>query len=102
MDSKKLLKRLGMRFRHWRIRANLTQEDMGNRIGASAPTVRKMENGEPGVAVHFWVKALVVLGRAKDIEDLLGEQKPLFDDLPTEVVTHRKRARRQAATLFTK
>lgn len=97
MDSSKSLQRLGQRLLKWRLDANETQKDFGARFGASIPTVRRMENGNPNVAIHYWMDALIVLGRGKQIDELLAQQRSLFDE-PVEPKPRRKRARRKAAT----
>lgn len=94
MDSLKELVRLGERLRGWRIRAELTQSEFAARIGVSAPTLRRMEKGDPNTAIRYWVEAIAALGRGKDIQDILCEQRPLFDDVPQAVLTPRKRVRR--------
>lgn len=99
MDSIKELKLLGERLRDWRIRANQTQEDFAARIGVSMPTLRRMENGDPNTAIRYWAVAIELLGRIKDIHDLLREQRSLFDEIPAETKS-RRRVRRVKPTLF--
>lgn len=94
MDSDKEMKLLGERLRDWRIRANQTQKDFAARIGVSIPTLRRMERGDPATSIGAWVAAILVLDRRRDVQDLLREQKPLFDDLP-EARNPRKRVRKQ-------
>lgn len=97
MNSIKELKLLGERLRGWRIRAEQTQADFAARIGASVATLRRMERGDPNTAIRYWVEALGVLGRERDIQDTLREQRSLFDDDHHHhqvVVTSRKRVRR--------
>lgn len=80
MDSVKEIALLGERLREWRIKAAQTQDDFATRIGVSVPTLRRMERGDPTTAVRYWVEAIVLLGRAKDIQDLLREHRSLFDE----------------------
>lgn len=94
MDSLRDLKMLGERLRGWRIRAEQTQKEFSARIGVSVPTLRRMENGDPNTAMRYWVEAVSALGRGKDIQDILCEQRPLFDDVPQAELTPRKRVRR--------
>lgn len=97
VDSIKELKLLGERLRAWRIRAEQTQDDFAARIGVSVPTLRRMENGDHNTAIRYWVEAIGILGRAKDIQDLLREQRSLFDDSERTMPAIRQRVRRPAA-----
>jgi transcriptional regulator with XRE-family HTH domain len=99
MDTVKELKDLGARLRDWRIRAKQTQEDFAARIKASVPTLRRMEKGDPNTAIHYWVEAVAVLGRTQDIQDLLREQRSMFDEIP-QPEKMRKRVRRATPVLF--
>lgn len=94
MDSVKELVRLGERLRGWRIRAEQTQSEFAARIGVSVPTLRRMEKGDPNTAMRYWVEAVAALGREKDIQDILCEQRPLFNDVPQAALTPRKRVYR--------
>lgn len=97
MDSIKELTLLGERLRGWRIRAEQTQDDFAARIGVSVPTLRRMEKGDPNTAIRYWVEAIGVLGRGKDVQDILREQRSLFDDDHQVMTTSRKRVRRPSA-----
>lgn len=94
MDSIKEMKLLGRRLREWRIRSEQTQADFAARIGASIPTLRRMENGDPNTAIRYWVEAVLLLGRGKDIQDILREQRSLFDDDDRALPAGKKRVRR--------
>lgn len=96
MDSIKELALLGERLRGWRIKAEQTQDDFAARIGVSVPTLRRMEKGDPNTAIRYWVEAIGLLGRGKDIQDLLREQRSLFDD-ERAMPASRKRVRRLTA-----
>lgn len=95
MDSIKELALLGERLRGGRIKAEQTQDDFAARIGVSVPTLRRMEKGDPNTAIRYWVEAIGVLGREKDIQGLLHEQRSLFDEERQAIATSRKRVRRQ-------
>lgn len=56
-----------------------TQQDLAQRMGTSVSTVRRMEDGNPGTALHTFLRALHVLGRLEDMvkvmaldQDVLG------------------------------
>lgn len=97
MDYIKEIEALGDRLCEWRIKAEKTQEDFAARIGASVPTLRRMEKGDPNTAIKYWVEAIAVLGRTKDIQDLLRGQRSLFDDDLQVTATSRKRVRKPSA-----
>jgi DNA-binding XRE family transcriptional regulator len=65
------LSRLGQKMSLARRRRHLTQEDLAQRIGASAHTVRRMEAGHPGTALVHLVRALQVFGELEQINQLL-------------------------------
>ncbi len=96
MDSIKELELLGGRLRGLRIKAEQTQDDFAARIGVSVPTLRRMENGDPNTAIRYWVEALGILGREKEVQELLREQRSLFDDGERAMPVSRKRVRRPA------
>ena len=52
------LSRLGLAVSLARRRRHLTQEDLAQRIGASANTVRRLEAGHPGTALLHLARAL--------------------------------------------
>ena len=65
------LVRLGQAISLARRRRYLTQEDLGQRIGASAHTVRRMEAGHPGTAMVQLARALQVFGELEKLNQLL-------------------------------
>ena len=65
------LVRLGQAISLARRRRHLTQEDLGQRIGASAHTVRRMEAGHPGTAMVQLARALQVFVELEKLNQLL-------------------------------
>ena len=65
------LNRLGPAFSLARRRRRLTQQDLAERIGASANTVRRMESGFPGTALVHVARALQVFGELDKLDQLL-------------------------------
>lgn len=61
------LRRLGQDISAARRMRRLSQEDLAQRIGTSLSTVRRMEDGYPGTALHTFLRALHVLGRLDDL-----------------------------------
>ena len=65
------LARLGETVSQARRRRNLTQQDLAERIGASANTVRRMEAGHPGTALVHLARAMQVFGELEQLNQLL-------------------------------
>lgn len=65
------LTRLGQAISLARRRRHLTQQDLAQRIGSSANTVRRMEAGHPGTALVLIARALQVFGELDKLDQLL-------------------------------
>ena len=65
------LTRLGQAISLARRRRHLTQDDLAQRIGASAHTVRRMEAGHPGTALVHFARVLQVFGELGQLDQLL-------------------------------
>jgi transcriptional regulator with XRE-family HTH domain len=90
------LHRLGERLAAARLRRNDRQGDFAVRVGVSIPTYRKMEAGEPSVALGCWVRALRLLDQLDDVEKLLAPPASVFAQLEQQsTVTRRQRAPRR-------
>jgi transcriptional regulator with XRE-family HTH domain len=101
------LRRLGQDISAARRMRRLSQEDLAQRIGTSLSTVRRMEDGHPGTALHTFLRALHVLGRLDDLaqamtleNDALGMEL-VREQLPQRVRTSAGR-KRQAAPVVGK
>ncbi|MDR5860699.1 helix-turn-helix domain-containing protein [Halomonas eurihalina] len=71
----------------------MTQEDLAQRIGTSLSTVRRMEDGYPGTALHTFLRALHVLGRLEDVVRVMSlEQDTLGLELAQEQLPQRVRS----------
>ncbi|WP_343311344.1 helix-turn-helix transcriptional regulator [Chromohalobacter beijerinckii] len=71
----------------------LTQEDLAQRIGTSLSTVRRMEDGYPGTALHTFLRALHVLGRLEDVVKIMAlEQDTLGLELAQDQLPQRVRS----------
>lgn len=70
---------LGQRFKVLRIERNERQSDFAFRLGISVPTLRKLERGDPSVAIGTWIDALWLLNRLDELDQLLAKQESLFD-----------------------
>ena len=100
------LRRLGRDLSTARRIRRLSQEDLAQRIGTSLSTVRRMEDGYPGTALHTFLRALHVLGRLEDVLKVMATENDMLgmelvrEQLPQRVRTSRSgksRAGRPAA-----
>lgn len=90
-----ILKNLGLRLKHARLELNDPQKEFAFRIGVSIPTLYKMEQGNPSVSIGKWVKALSMLGKLDEFEQLIALHKSLADRYTSlEKVKTRQRSSR--------
>jgi len=96
------LLRLGRDISTARRMRRLSQADLAQRIGTSLSTVRRMEDGYPGTALHTFLRALHVLGRLDDLtqamaleNDALGMEL-VREQLPQRVRTSSGKKRQEA------
>ena len=93
-SSAKELQTLGQRLKDARLRRRFSMETVCARADISRPTLYKVENGDPSVAMGIYLQVLRVLGLTEDLglvakEDVLGRR------LQDEALPHRKRAPRR-------
>ncbi|EJL88205.1 putative transcription factor, MBF1 like protein [Polaromonas sp. CF318] len=69
------LQRLGQNIALARLRRNLSQAALAERIGTSVNTVRRMEAGHPGTALQHLARTLQVLGGLGALDQLLDTQQ---------------------------
>lgn len=67
---------LGERLRLARMRRKLTAELFAERMGISRETLRRLERGDPTIAMGTYMRALRVLGLDRDI-DLIAKDDEL-------------------------
>lgn len=92
------LKALGERLRAERLQRNDTQRMFAARIGASVPTLLRMESGDPNVTLGYWMRALEMLGRESDINQLLPPPEDLFEKYERVKKPKRQRACKKKST----
>lgn len=100
------LHRLGQDISTARRMRRLSQEDLAQRIGTSLSTVRRMEDGHPGTALHTFLRALQVLGRLEAVVQVMAMENDVLgmelvrEQLPQRVRTSRggKSQTRRSAT----
>lgn len=89
------LHRLGQDISTARRMRRLSQEDLAQRIGTSLSTVRRMEDGYPGTALHTFLRALQVLGRLDAVVNVMAmENDVLGMELVRELLPQRVRMSR--------
>jgi len=71
----KQLEAFGERLRLARMRRKLAVELFSERMGVSRETLRRMENGDPTIAIGTYVRALRVLGLEKDLDVLAADDE---------------------------
>ena len=75
----RLLHDLGENIRLARLRRNLPSEQVAERAGIARNTLIKIENGDEGVAIGYYLRVLIVLGLEEDLhsvaqDDILGRK----------------------------
>lgn len=93
------LTKLGEDINRARRRRGLTQQALATRIGAGLNTVKRMENGDPHVQLHFLVRALHFFGELQRLNDLLDSGQ---DDIGLALMDEKLPQRVRAAKKTTK
>ncbi|MEE7494849.1 helix-turn-helix transcriptional regulator [Methylobacterium oryzae] len=83
------LRLMGQRVRLSRLRRNLTQQELAERMGVGRLAVISLEKGRPGVSLLTLLKALTVFGYTERLGDVLAVD-PIGEGM--EIVTGRQRA----------
>jgi transcriptional regulator with XRE-family HTH domain len=71
LPAERALSKLGADLSLARRRRKLTQAMLAERLGTSVATIRRMEAGHPGIAVHLLARALLVFGELDRLQQLL-------------------------------
>lgn len=93
-ESKDVLVRLAARLRDSRLARNETQAVMAARIGVSRETYRKMEAGDPSIAIGRWLEAARVLDRLADWDAIFAPTENLFERHERAARSRRRASRR--------
>lgn len=98
LPIKKAIKSLGQNLELARKRRGLSQADLASRMGVSVSTVRRMEDGHPGMALQYLASALLVFGELEKLRLLLDTPEDavglsLMDaKLPSRIYSNRRKA----------
>jgi len=71
LPVERAIRKLGADLSLARRRRHITQASLAERMGASLSTVRRMEQGDVRVPIHFYARALHVFGEIRALENLL-------------------------------
>ena len=71
LPVERALHKLGNDMSLARRRRRISQASLAERMGASLSTVRRMEQGDSRVPIHFFARALHVFGETRALERLL-------------------------------
>jgi transcriptional regulator with XRE-family HTH domain len=93
-EAIKSLTRLGRQLRELRLERNDRQSDFAARLGVSIPTLRKLEQGDPTVAIGTWIDAVWLVGRLDQLIKVLEPTSSLFDQWEEQ---HQTKARKRAS-----
>jgi transcriptional regulator with XRE-family HTH domain len=72
---------LGQAIRVARIRRRQSAQDFASRLGVTLPTLRKLERGDPGVAVATFVSALWLVGLLDRLRDLAKPENDVLGNM---------------------
>lgn len=93
------LRHLGQDISSARRTRRLSQEELALRLDVSLSTVRRMEDGHPGTALHTFLRALHLFGRLDALTQVLSlENDTLGLDLIRERLPQRIRTSRKSQT----
>ena len=73
-STPELVRLLGVRFKEYRIRCNLTQKDVSEQAGIGLTTIHKFESGSAGnISLSTVIVLLKVIGQINSIDNILPE-----------------------------
>ena len=98
---RRLLKGLGENIRLARLRRGFSMELVAERAGMSRPTLRAIENGEPGVTFGSYANVLHSLGLHEDLA-LVARDDELGRKLQDAGLPTRRRAPKRSKTASSK
>ena len=70
-----LVRMLGIRFKDYRLRANMTQKEVAEMAGLSVLTIHRFENGAArNISLGTFLLLLKTVGCTNDLDELMPEQ----------------------------
>ena len=97
-EVEETLRRLGRNIRTARLRRNMPQEELAQRMGVSRFLISHVEKGSPRTAVAVYVGALWAMGLLSDLVDVANPDTDA-EGRTLEQVRSPQRARRQRRSL---
>ena len=74
-SAPELVKMLGVRFKDYRLRANLTQKDVAEVTGLTIPTIQRFENGlSNNISLGTFLLLMKAIGCINGLDELMPEQ----------------------------
>ncbi|MDE7456041.1 MAG: helix-turn-helix domain-containing protein [Prevotella sp.] len=74
-SAPELVKMLGVRFKDYRLRAQLTQKDVAELTGLTIPTIQRFENGMSGnISLGTFLLLTKAIGCINGLDELMPEQ----------------------------
>ena len=74
-SAPELVRLLGVRFKDYRLRANLTQKEVAETTGLSILTIHRFENGTVNnISLGTFLLLLKSVGSINDLDELMPEQ----------------------------
>lgn len=70
------LEALGARLRAARLRREMSQAALAEKVGVHVQTILKLESGNPATSLATMLRVLRVLGMAADIDAIAAEDAP--------------------------
>lgn len=90
-STPELVRLLGVRFKDYRMRCNLTQKEVSELSGIGLTTIHKFENGTAGnISLSTFIVLLKVVGQINALDDVLPE----LPESPYLMRKHDKKAQR--------
>ncbi|TVR42073.1 MAG: XRE family transcriptional regulator [Planctomycetota bacterium] len=89
--AREALQLLGAMIRHGRSQRQWSQRELAQRLGVSAPTLQKIERGEPGCHIGSVFEAAVLTGvplfhsDSEDLRRLARQQQAIMALLPQRI-----------------
>lgn len=74
-SAPELVRMLGIRFKDYRLRANMTQKEIAEVTGLTIPTIQRFENGlSNNISLGTFLLLLKAVGCINDLDELMPEQ----------------------------